>query len=101
MSANLRLAPRLLQLLLLVAMGVIMLTPALCSADFQSSLEGVKNKVTFVILPTLSVIGLAFAAISFFTGNPQARQHIIYAILGCLFGFGAESIMNLIRETVR
>ena len=101
MGSRSHVTSRLLQILLLLAVGAVVLAPGLCFADFQSSLEGVKNKVTYVILPTLSVIGLAFAAVSFFTGNPQAKQHIIYAILGCLFGFGAESIMNLIRDTVR
>ena len=33
---------------------------------------------------------VAMAAISFFTGNPQAKQHIFYAVLGCILGFGAH-----------
>ena len=62
-------------------------TPELAHAGIESSLMDLKLKLTGVILPLLSVIGIAIAAISFFTGNPQAKQHIFYAVLGCIFGF--------------
>ena len=70
-------------------------------AGLESSLMGIKMKLTMVILPLLSVIGIAIAAISFFTGNPNAKQHIVYAILGCIFGFGAQAIVDFISQTVR
>ena len=72
-----------------------------CFASFESSLVGIKTQLTTIILPLLSVIGMAIAALSFFTGNPQAKQHIVYAILGCIFGFGAQAIVDLISQTVR
>jgi hypothetical protein len=72
-----------------------------CFASFESSLGGLKTKLTVVILPILSVMGLAIAAISLLTGNPQAKQHILYAILGCVFGFGAQSIVEMIASTMR
>jgi hypothetical protein len=71
-----------------------------CFADFESSLIDIKTKVTTVILPLVAVIGMAFAAISFFTGNPNAKQHIFYAVLGCIFGFGAQAIVDFISQTV-
>jgi hypothetical protein len=74
--------------------------PQFCSADLQGSLDNIKFQLTHLILPTISVIGMAIAATSFFTGNPQAKQHMVYAILGCCFGFGAEAIMGLIRSLV-
>ena len=77
------------------------LFPDSCFADLESSLMGIKSKVSNVILPTLSVIGVALAAISFYTGNPQAKQHMVYAIIGCMFGFGAQAIVNFIRDTVK
>jgi hypothetical protein len=76
------------------------LIPEFCFADLQGSLDNIKFQLTHLILPTLSVIGMGIAAISFFTGNPQAKQHMVYAILGCCFGFGAEAIMELIRSIV-
>jgi type IV secretory pathway VirB2 component (pilin) len=47
------------------------------------------------------VIGIAIAGISFFTGNPNAKQHIAYAIIGCIIGFGAQGIVDFIAQTVR
>jgi lipopolysaccharide export LptBFGC system permease protein LptF len=70
-------------------------------ADFDSSLVGIQIKLTNFVLPTLSVIGMGIAAVSFFTGSPNAKQHMVYAILGCVFGFGAQSIVNLIGGIVR
>lgn len=83
---------------LFVAAGLLI--PELAHADLVSSLNGVKLKLTGVILPLLSVIGIAIAAISFFTGNPQSKQHIFFAILGCIFGFGAQAIVDFIAQTV-
>ncbi len=75
--------------------------PDLAHAGLEDSLFGIKAKLTGVILPLLSVIGIAIAAVSFFTGNPQAKQHIVYAVLGCIFGFGAQAIVDFIGQTVR
>lgn len=80
---------------------VLLLVPGLCFADVNSSLLGIKTTLTRTVLPTLSVIGMVMAAISFFTGNPQAKQHIIYAVIGCCFGFGAQAIVDLISSTVK
>ena len=70
-------------------------------ASLESSLIGLKTKLTGIILPILSVMGLAIASLSLFTGNPNAKQHIMYAICGCLFGFGAEAIVTFISQTIR
>ena len=86
---------------LFLLIALVMLFPDSCFASFESSLIGLKTKLTGVILPLISVIGLGFAAMSFFTGNPQAKQHIIYAIAGCIFGFGAQAIVDFIGQTVR
>ena len=90
----------------LVALTALILVATVAVPDFamaglESSLMGIKMKLTGVILPLLSVIGIAIAAISFFTGNPNAKQHIVYAILGCIFGFGAQAIVDFIAQTVR
>lgn len=79
----------------------MMLIPDFAHASLESSLIGIKSKLTGVIMPLLSVIGIAIAAISFFTGNPNAKQHIVYAVLGCMFGFGAQAIVDFIAQTVR
>jgi type IV secretory pathway VirB2 component (pilin) len=73
----------------------------LALAGLESSLMGIKMKLTGVILPLLSVIGIAIAAVSYFTGNPNAKTHMVYAVLGCAFGFGAQAIVDFISQTVR
>jgi len=70
-------------------------------AGLETSLMGLKLKLTAVILPLISVIGIAIAAISFLTGNPNAKQHILYAVFGCIFGFGAQAIVDFISQTIR
>lgn len=79
--------------------GILM--PDFAHAGLETSLMGIKSKLTGVILPLLSVIGIAIAGISFFTGNPNAKQHIAYAIIGCMIGFGAQGIVDFIAQTVR
>ena len=86
-------------LLFVIFIGVSF--PDLAHADLVSSLNGLKTKLTGIILPLLSVIGIAIAAVSFFTGNPNAKQHIVYAVLGTIFGFGAQAIVDFIAQTVR
>ncbi len=78
----------------------MLVTPDLAHASLESSLLGIKSKLTGIILPVLSVIGIAIAAVSFFTGNPNAKTHILYAVLGCIFGFGAQAIVDFISQTV-
>jgi type IV secretory pathway VirB2 component (pilin) len=87
-------------LILLGALYLVFVWPETCHASVESSLMGIKSKLTGVILPTLSVCGLALAGISFFTGQEKAKQHIIYAVIGCIIGFGAQAIVDFIAQTV-
>ncbi len=70
-------------------------------ASVESSLLGLKNVLLGSILPIFAVLGLGFAAFSFFTGNPNAKQHLVYAVTGAAILFGAQSIVDLIERTVR
>ena len=70
-------------------------------ASVESSLLGLKNVLLGSILPIFAVIGLGFAAFSFFTGNPNAKQHLIYAITGSAILFGAQSIVDLMQRVIR
>lgn len=73
----------------------------LAHASVESSLMGLKNVLIGSILPIFAVLGLGFAAFSFFTGNPNAKQHLVYAVTGATILFGAQSIVDLIQRTVR
>ena len=85
---------------LLIVAVVMLFMPELAHASLESSLDGMRTKLTGVILPVLSVIGIGLSAVSFFTGNPQAKQHIFYAVIGVILGFGAQSIVDFIAQTV-
>ncbi len=69
-------------------------------AGLEASLISIKTKLIGVILPLVSVIGLVIATFSFITGNPNAKQHIIYALIGSAIGFGAQSIVDFISYTI-
>ena len=88
----------------LLIFSILVLTalmPALASASVESSLMGIQMKLTRVILPTLSVIGIAWAAFSLMTGNERAKTHIWYAIIGSAIGFGAQAIVEFISQAIR
>ena len=86
----------------LIAVGtvLIMLSPDLAMASVESSLAAVQSKLIDVVLPLVGIIGLCFAACSFFVGNPNARNHLFLAMVGAAVGFGAPSIIAFIRGVV-
>lgn len=81
--------------------AAVMLVAPFAHASVESSLTGLKDVLLGSILPIFAVLGLGFAAFSFFTGNPNAKQHLIYAVTGATILFGAQSIVDLIQRTVR
>ncbi len=74
---------------------------SLAFASVESSLAGLKSVLIGSILPAFAVMGLGFAAFSFFTGNPNSKQHLSYAIVGSVILFGAQSIVDLISRVVQ
>lgn len=76
-------------------------TPLLAHASVESSLLGLKSALLGSVLPIFAVIALGFAAFSFFTGSPNAKQHLVYAVSGAVILFGAQSIIDLIERVVR
>lgn len=85
----------------LVLMAALFLAAPLAHASVESSLLGLKTVLLGSILPIFAVLALGFAAFSFFTGNPNAKQHLIYAVSGAVILFGAQSIVDLIQRVVR
>ncbi len=78
----------------------IFLVPIFGHCSVESTLTAIQTKLINVILPLAGILGLCFAAFSFFTGNPGARQHLWLAIIGACIGFGAPSIIAFIRGLV-
>ena len=86
----------------MIALGLLLIFFAeTASASVESSLMGIQTKLTRVILPCLSVIGIAWASISLLSGNERAKTHVMYAIIASAFGFGAQAIVDFISQTVR
>ncbi len=85
----------------ILLLSAFVLIPELGFASVESSLMGMQMKLTRVILPVLSVIGIAWAAFSFITGHENAKKHILYAVLGSALGFGAQAIVDFIAQTVQ
>ena len=83
-----------------LVIGISFFHPELAMASVESSLTAIQAKLINVVLPLLGVIGLCFAAMSFFTGNPGERGHLLLAMLGAAIGFGAPSIIAFIRSMI-
>ena len=83
-----------------LVIGLMFLHPDPALATVESSLAAIQGKLINVVLPLIGVIGLCFAAISFFTGNPNARGHLFLAMMGAVIGFGAPSIIAFIRGMI-
>ena len=80
--------------------AISLLLPAVGYCSVESTLGAIQGKLINTILPLCAVLGLVFAAFSFFTGNPNARSHLWLAIIGMIVGFGAPSIMTFVRGIV-
>lgn len=87
-------------LIALVTMGIGIAIPELASASVESTLMNIQDKLISTILPLVSILGLVFAGFSFVMGSPQARTHLILAIIGAVVGFGSQSIVAMIRSLV-
>jgi type IV secretory pathway VirB2 component (pilin) len=75
-------------------------TPLLAFGSVESSLSAVQEKLVGTILPLAAILGFVFAGFSYISGNPNARGHLILAIIGAVVGFGASSIVSLIRSLI-
>ncbi len=85
---------------LALAVGVGLLLPMFGYCSVEGSLTAIQNKLITVILPLAAILGLIFAGLSFVAGSPNARSHLILAMMGAGIGFGAPSIIAFIRGLV-
>jgi type IV secretory pathway VirB2 component (pilin) len=89
---------RLLGFTLIVS--IIVLLPALGFCSVESSLSAIQMKLISTILPLAAILGLVIAGLSFVAGSPNAKGHLVLAIIGALIGFGAPSIVAFLRGLV-
>lgn len=78
----------------------MLFAPLLAFASVESSLMAVQSKLINTVLPLVGILGLVFAAFSFFTGSQNARSHLILAIMGAVVGFGAPSIIEFVQALI-
>ncbi|MBX3039560.1 MAG: TrbC/VirB2 family protein [Bdellovibrionaceae bacterium] len=79
---------------------VCLIVPAIAFGSVESSLQAVQAKLVGTLLPLAAICGLCIAGMSFVMGHTNARQHLFYAVVGAIVGFGAESIVSLIRSLI-
>jgi len=83
-----------------LTLGVGLLLPELGFCSVEGSLAAIQMKLITVILPLAAILGLVIAGLSFVAGSPNARGHLMLAIIGAVIGFGAPSIIAFIRGVV-
>ena len=83
-----------------LVVSLILLLPALGFCSVESSLSAIQMKLISTILPLAAILGLVVAGLSFVAGSPNAKGHLILAIIGALIGFGAPSIVAFLRGLV-
>ncbi len=83
-----------------ITLILIVAFPMLGFCSVESSLAAVQSKLIGTILPLVAIIGLVFAGLSFVAGSPNARSHLVLAIIGAAIGFGAPSIVSWIQSLI-
>lgn len=84
----------------MMAVITLLIVPTIAFGSVESSLQAVQAKLVGTLLPLAAICGLCIAGMSFVMGHANARQHLIYAVVGAIVGFGAESIVSLIRGVI-
>ncbi len=74
--------------------------PALAFASVQSSLLSIQGELVGTFVPIAATLGFIFAGISYISGNPNGRAHLILACIGAGVAFGASSLMSLIQSLI-
>ena len=89
-------------ILFLVGATVFMvLLPEVAWATVESTLQNFGNALGGKILPLIAILGICYAGFSFVTGSPNAKFHLIYAVIGVGIGLGAKAIVDMVRQLVQ
>jgi type IV secretory pathway VirB2 component (pilin) len=78
----------------------LVLAPVAGYCSVESSLMAVQGRLIGTILPLAAILGLVFAGLSFVAGSPNAKGHLMLAIIGAVIGFMAPSIVSWIQSLV-
>lgn len=80
---------------------VVLMVPEMAFATVETTLSNFGTALAGRILPLVAILGLCYAGFGFVTGNPGAKMHLIYAIIGVGIGLGAKSIVDLVKQLVQ
>ncbi len=89
------------QLLRALTLLFICAMPIIATASVESSLMTIQTKLVGTILPLVAILGFVFAGFSYVSGNANARNHLVLAIVGAIVGFGASSIVSFLRGLIQ
>jgi type IV secretory pathway VirB2 component (pilin) len=89
------------QFLRVLTVVAICAMAATAGASVESSLMTIQTKLVGTILPLVAILGIVFAGFSYLSGNANARNHLILAIVGAVVGFGASSIVSFLRGLIQ
>ena len=78
----------------------IIVIPTIAQATVESTLSNIQSRIVSTILPLAAILGLVYAGLSYIAGNPNARNRLVFAILGAIIGFMAPSIVQFIQQLV-
>jgi len=84
----------------LAATIALLLQSGIALGSVEATLATMQTRLIGTILPLCAILGLVFSAFSFFMGSPNGRTHVFLAVVGCVIGFGAPSIVAFIRGLV-
>ena len=79
---------------------LFLMFPFFAFADVEGSLRSVQNELVGTFVPIAATLGFIFAGISYISGNPNGRTHLILACIGAGVAFGASSLMSLIQSVI-
>ena len=79
---------------------LLAMAPNILWASVEGSLESVRQTMVGKVGTLIAILGFIFAGFSYITGNPNARTHLVLAVIGAFVLFGASSIVSFIQTMV-
>ena len=84
-------------------MGVFLIMPEMSFAqygggDFQSKIGSVTRSLVDVLIPAVSILGLAYAAILAATGDAEAKSRMVLIAIASIVAFLAPMIIHWLQR---
>ncbi len=91
--------------LICLLMGIFLLSKdftlaGLGGIGFESRIQSLTNSLISVMLPTIAILGLVYAAIQAAMGDEGAKKRMLLVIVACMIGFLAPMIIRWFQSAV-